>query len=139
MTERDVDDLSVWDAGEYDIVAALMVLMDLPDLATLRPQVAPGGVLVATLLHPAFFNQRTVDDASGGYREVRGYLEDEEWWIETFGGHRHYHRPLGAYVEWVASLGLGVVELFEPAPTAYDGWRSRIPTRLGLAARGLSS
>jgi SAM-dependent methyltransferase len=125
--------------GTFDVVVALMVLMDVPDLAVLRPQLAPDGVLVATILHPAFFNQRTVDDEHGGYRMVRGYLDHETWWIESFGGHRHYHRPLGAYVEWLASLGLGVVELLEPSTPAYEGgWRARIPTRLGIAARPIA-
>lgn len=125
--------------GEYDIVVALMVLMDVADLAKLRPRVCRGGVLLATILHPAFFLQKTVDDESGGYRQVRRYLDDEEWWIESFGGHRHYHRPISKYVDWIASLGLGVVELFEPPAASYDGWRARIPTRLGLAARPIES
>ena len=125
--------------GEFDVVVALMVLMDLPDLAPLRLRVRPGGALVATILHPAFYLQRTVDeDTGGGYRQVRGYLDEEEWWIEAFGGHRHYHRPLSAYVSWIASCGLGLVELFEPEAAVYEGWRRRIPTRAGLAARPIS-
>lgn len=121
--------------GEFDVVVALMVLMDLPDLAPLKLRIRPGGVFVATILHPAFFLQKTVDDEDGGYRQVRGYLDEEEWWLEGFGGHWHYHRPLSAYVSWLANCGLGVVELFEPEPTGYDGWRRKIPTRLSLAAR----
>lgn len=131
-------DLRAGIEGEYDAVVVLMVLMDLPDLAVLRPHVRDGGVLLATILHPAFFLQKTVDDELGGYREVRRYLDEEEWWIESFGGHRHYHRPISSYVSWISSLGLGVVELFEPPAAVYDGWRARIPTRLGLAARPLA-
>jgi SAM-dependent methyltransferase len=133
-------DLRAGYEGEFDIVVALMVLMDLPDLSSLRLRVRAGGVLVATILHPAFFLQKTVDEeGGGGYREVRGYLEDEAWWIEGFGGHWHYHRPLSAYVSWLAECGLGVVELYEPEPTVYQGWRRKIPTRLGLAARPLDA
>ena len=125
--------------GEFDAVVALMVLMDLPDLSALRLRVRNGGVFVATLLHPAFFLQKTVDEADGrGYRQVRGYLEDEAWWLDSFGGHWHYHRPLGSYVSWLASCGLGLVELFEPEAAVYEGWRRKIPTRLGLAARPFS-
>ena len=48
---------------------------------------ASRGVLVATILYPAFFPQKTVDEEGrGGYRQVRGYLENEAWWIEGFGG-----------------------------------------------------
>ncbi len=121
--------------GDFDAVVALMVLMDIPDLSSVRVRVRSGGVLVATILHPAFFKQRTVDDGDSGYREVRGYLDDEAWWLDGFGGHWHYHRPLSAYVSWVAACGLGLVELFEPEPAVYEGWRRKIPTRLGLAAR----
>ena len=85
-----------------------MVLMDLPTLESIRPIVAPGS---ARRHHPA---PRVLQSADGerrrrGYREVRGYLDEEEWWIESFGNHRHYHRPLGYYAEWIASLGLGIV------------------------------
>lgn len=125
--------------GEFDVVVALMVLMDLPDLSRLRLRVRPGGVLIATILHPAFFMQKTVDDDHGGYRQVRNYLDEEQWWIEGFGGHSHYHRPIGAYVDWLASCGLGLVELHEPEPLVYDGWRRKIPTRAGLAARPIQS
>lgn len=72
-------DLSSGFTGAFDIVVASMVLMDLPDLAAVRPIVNDGGVLVATLLHPAFFLQKTVDDEAGGYRMVRGYLDEEVW------------------------------------------------------------
>lgn len=121
--------------AEFDIIVALMVLMDIPDLSRLKLIIRPGGVLVATILHPAFFLQQTVDDKNGGYRQVRGYLDEEAWWLEGFGGHWHYHRPLSAYVSWLASCGLGLVELLEPEPTVYEGWRRKIPTRMGLAAR----
>jgi SAM-dependent methyltransferase len=127
------------DDGVFDAVVALMVLMDVADLSVLRPRLAPGGVVVATILHPAFYLQKTVDDDAGGYREVRGYLDEEQWWIDTFGGHRHYHRPLGHYVQWLASIGLGLVELFEPPAAIYTGWRTRIPTRVGLAARRIET
>jgi SAM-dependent methyltransferase len=123
-------------AGTYDHVVALMVLMDLPTLDRIRPTVTTN--VVATILHPAFWNQRTVDDPAvghGGYRRVTGYLEPETWRVESFGGHRHHHRPLQDYVAWVAGLGLGVTELFEPPSALYDGWRRAIPTRLGIAAR----
>lgn len=124
--------------GDFDAVVALMVLMDVPDLTQLRLRVRTGGVLVATILHPSFFLQKTADDEAGGYREVRGYLNEEEWWIDGLGGHWHYHRPLGAYVSWIVSCGLGLVELFEPEAVVYEGWRRAIPTRAGLAARPIS-
>jgi SAM-dependent methyltransferase len=120
--------------GEYDLVVALMVLMDVSSLDRIRPR---ADRLVATILHPAFWNQQTVDDADiahGGYRRVTGYLDHETWHVPGFGGHNHYHRPLQDHVAWMSGLGLGVTELFEPPALVYDGWRRAIPTRMGLAA-----
>jgi SAM-dependent methyltransferase len=125
--------------GTYDYVVALMVLMDVPTLDNLRPTTR--NTLVATMLHPSFWLQKTVDDetiGNGGYRRVTSYLERDEWRVESFGGHTHYHRPLMDYVEWIAARQLGVVELFEPPSAGYDGWRRHIPTRLGIAARPIA-
>lgn len=127
-----------------------MVLMDLPHLDALASSlghcVSRGGVVVVTLPHPSFFLQAPVEDRGSGerYRKVKGYLEHEEWWIETFGGHRHYHRPLEFYVRWLAAACLAVVDLHEPSVppakpqddwTDYDRWFSTLPTMLGIAAR----
>jgi SAM-dependent methyltransferase len=133
----------------FDRVLSHMVLMDLPKLdalgTSLRRCIRPDGRLILTMLHPAFFMQSPFEDAETGerYRKVRGYLNHEEWWITTFGGHRHYHRPLGFYVNWLAAAGFAVVELYEPpVPRAeaerdwsdYDRWFTTIPTMLGLVA-----
>lgn len=135
----------------FDRIVALMVLMDLPTLDPLLRDVAaclrPSGRVVITLTHPAFFSHCPVEDAGTGerYRKVTGYLAPEERWIMSFGGHRHYHRPLGWYVDNLASHGLAVTRLYEP-PTpppecgsaAYGQWFSTIPTMLGLVARPLA-
>lgn len=89
--------------------------------------------------------QSPVQDSSTGEwsRKVRGYLEHEEWWVESFGGHRHYHRPLDYYIGWLASAGLGVIGACEPpVPSTKpredwddrDRWFATIPTMIGLAA-----
>jgi SAM-dependent methyltransferase len=138
-TYEQVDLAATGIAGTYDHVVTLMFVMDVPTLERIRPTVAVN--LVATLLHPSFWNQRTVDDSeigAGGYRRVTGYLDRATWRVEGFGGHNHYHRPLSDYVAWIADLGLGVSELCEPESLGYDGWRRRIPTRLGIAAQPLA-
>jgi len=128
---------------------AHMVVMDIPFLDsladTLNACLADDGVVVVTLPHPSFFNQSPTEQPGGDrFRKVTGYLEHEEWWISTFGGHRHYHRPLEFYVQWLASAGLAVVDLVEPPVpilkpelerSDYDRWYANIPTMLGLAAR----
>ena len=130
-------------------VIAHMVVMDIPSLDSLADALmgclADDGIVVVTLPHPSFFNQSPIEEPGGDrYRKVKGYLEHEEWWISTFGGHRHYHRPLEFYVQWLASAGLGVVDLVEPpVPISkpesergdYDRWVANIPTMLGMAAR----
>lgn len=136
-------------AGPFDVVVSHMVLMDLPLLDRLLADVAArlayGGVLVASLLHPAFFRQQPADDGER-HRRVTGYLAHEEWWIETFGGHRHYHRPLAWYVGRLRAAGLVVVDLDEPpslphhrAPeeswTDEERWFATIPTMLSFAAQ----
>jgi len=82
-------------AGPFDVVVSHMVLMDLPVLdAVLRDtaaRLADDGVLVASILHPAFFRQEPVLDGQR-HRRVTGYLEHEEWWIEPFGGRRRCPR-----------------------------------------------
>lgn len=137
----------------FNRVIAHMVVMDVPSLDSLadalRECVADEGVVVVTLPHPSFFNQTPTEEPGGDrYRRVKGYLEHEEWWITTFGGHRHYHRPLEFYVKWLASAGLGVVDLVEPPVpvlkpelerNGYDRWFAGIPTMLGMAARRIKS
>jgi SAM-dependent methyltransferase len=140
------------EAPTFDRVLAHMVVMDLPELDRLGESLArcvdPTGVVALTLLHPAFFMQRPVEDVEGGdhHRKVRGYLQHEERWVESFGGHRHYHRPLGFYVDWMVRHGFALVELFEPPVplakpeaewTDYDHWFTQIPTMVGLAFRPL--
>ncbi len=137
----------------FDRVVAHMVVMDIPDLeplaAALRRCVAADAIVLVTLTHPSFFMQSPVQDPASGewYRRVKGYLEHQEWWVTSFGGHRHYHRPLEFYVKWLASAGLVVIDIHEPpVPIAKpseawddrDRWFETIPTMIGLAAVPLS-
>ena len=128
-----------------------MVLMDIPALDRLLADVArvltPDGRLIFTIPHPCFWSQTPFEDPTSGdrYRKVRGYLAHEERWVDSFGGHRHYHRPLSWYVDTLAAAGLAVVRLAEPpTPPAdlreadewsdYETWMATIPTMIGLSA-----
>ena len=91
---------------------AHMVVMDIPSLDSLADALmgclADDAVVVVTLPHPSFFNQSPIEEPGGDrYRKVKGYLEHEEWWISTFGCHRHYHRPLEFYVQCSPRRGWG--------------------------------
>ena len=141
-------------SAHYDRVVSHMVLMDIPELDTLMADIArslrPGGVMVFSILHPAFFSRAIVDEGPDyeRYRKVTGYLEHETRWIESFGGHQHYHRPLSWYIDQICRHGLVVTGLHEPPalPTAdippqewtdYQRWFSTIPTMLAISCRKL--
>ena len=140
------------DLGPFDVVVCHMVLMDVPQVDVLLHDVtaalAPGGVLLASILHPAFFGQEIVPagDQVGWRRQVRGYLQHEQWLVESFGGHTHYHRPLSWYVQAMSRAGLALTALDEPVSlpghlrpaeewSAYETWFGQIPTMLAWAAQ----
>lgn len=139
----------------YDAIVSHMVLMDIPDLGTLvedlHTALAPDGVLIASILHPAFFHSPPDTDGAGAlYRKVTGYLEHETWQIDTYGGHNHYHRPLAWYVELLAAHGFAITAMDEPPTlpyhrrspsewTEYERWFSSIPTMLSVACRPTSA
>lgn len=139
-------------SAQYDRIVSHMVLMDIPELDALMADIAaalkPGGVMVFTILHPAFFSREIVDGGPGDerYRKVTGYLDHETRWIESFGGHRHYHRPLSWYVDLICRNGMVVTGLHEPPTlpstdipvnewTDYQRWFSTIPTMLAVSGR----
>ncbi|WP_250005674.1 bifunctional 2-polyprenyl-6-hydroxyphenol methylase/3-demethylubiquinol 3-O-methyltransferase UbiG [Actinoplanes sp. M2I2] len=139
----------------YDAVVSHMVLMDLPELEHLvrdvRASLRSGGTFVFSILHPSFFAQPPVEEASTGerYRKVTGYLRHERRWITTFGGHQHYHRPLSWYIDLLTRNDLVVTGLHEPPTlphhaepearwTDYERWFATIPTMLAVRCRPAS-
>lgn len=135
----------------FDRIVALMVLMDVVDLDPLLKDVAAalraGGRFIFTMPHPCFWAQSPTEDPLTGerYRKVTGYLGLEERWVTSFGGHRHYHRPLSWYFDRLAQAGLAVGRLVEPPtpPTDnrppeqwsdYEAWMGTIPTMIGISA-----
>jgi len=139
------------DWGRFDVVIAHMVLMDIPDLHQLLAGVGlhllEGGTFVFTILHPSFFNQPIQGSAKDGWvRAVRGYLDLETWDIDSFGGHRRYHRPLTWYAQQLLGHGFVVTGIDEPPTlpkhtrpsknwTDYERWFSRLPTMMSIACR----
>jgi SAM-dependent methyltransferase len=133
--------------GTFDLVVSHMVLMDMPTISTLLRDttkvLSPGGVMVSTFLHPSFFRQQPVYEPFR-HRQVTGYLEHEQWWVDSFGGHRHYHRPLSWYVRQFATAGMTIVDLDEPETLPHhdrprtewsedEAWFATVPTMLSLA------
>lgn len=87
LTRDEVERYIVWRSegleGTFDIVVALIVLMDVPNFSILPANADRGGVLIAKMLHASFFLQRSVRHQHGGSRMVGGYLESEEVWCLT--------------------------------------------------------
>jgi SAM-dependent methyltransferase len=110
----------------YDRIVAHMVLMDLPDvdrtLEFVHEVLRPAGRFVFTMPHPCFFNYKTRSDSETGqlYCGVADYLAPAAWWIESYGGHRHYHRSLTFYVEALRRHALAVTRLYEPPQLSRD-------------------
>jgi SAM-dependent methyltransferase len=131
----------------YGRIVAHMVLMDLPDidrtLAFVRRVLEPGGRFVFTMPHPCFFNYRTRSDPDTGdlYCGVADYLEPAEWWVASYGGHRHYHRSLTFYVEALRRHGLTLTRLYEPPHASRDpdpvraAFYRRVPKFILIEAR----
>jgi SAM-dependent methyltransferase len=104
-----------------DMVISYMVLMDLPDIAPLIRDIhkvlKSTGRFVFVIPHPAFFFYETACDPNTQslYRKITGYLREEVWRFEKFGGHNHYHRSISNYIETLRSHQLTVTRLYEPA------------------------
>jgi SAM-dependent methyltransferase len=111
---------------QYDRIVAHMVLMDLPDidrtLAFVRSALASQARFVFTMPHPCFFNYKTRLDPDSGelYCGVTNYLQSAEWWVETYGGHRHYHRSLSIYFDALNRHSLAVTRVYEPPQVSRD-------------------
>jgi SAM-dependent methyltransferase len=121
----------------FDRIVAHMVLMDIPEihplLKSVRQMLNEGGKFIFTLPHPCFFNYKSHRDESTQemYCRVTGYLQPEVWRIDSFGGHRHYHRSLTDYFDGLRANRLAVTRLYEPPQIPYtesnDDFRQKIP------------
>jgi SAM-dependent methyltransferase len=153
-------DLRTWADGSFALVTANMVLMDAEDGAGLLREagrlLAPGGRLVASLLHPCFEvpgSSEWVDEPDGdGTRVVRRVWRYREVFSIPDFISRHqprpimrYHRPLSWYVARLGEAGLVIDTLDEPPPdeafaTAKpDAYRRQLiaPSFLVIGARKL--
>ncbi|MEA2348017.1 MAG: hypothetical protein QOG62_1804 [Thermoleophilaceae bacterium] len=104
--------------GTFDLAVASLMLMNVDDLSGILTEVArvltPGGVIVASVLHPL----NSLGDAGpnvGYFNEVRysEMLQEGEAWLTL----HETHRPLSAYTEALAERGFVIERLVEPRPT----------------------
>ena len=116
---RDLPDAS------FDRLVSNYVLMDLPDLEGAMKSFArvlrPGGHGVLVFLHPCFGppgGPERLPDGSVRYHWPWPYLERrrfEESWGPFSSSFIAFHRPLSAYFSAIASAGMMVAQLAEPA------------------------
>ncbi|MFY7068218.1 class I SAM-dependent methyltransferase [Nocardiopsis changdeensis] len=100
--------------GPFDAVVCSMVLMAVPDwrpaMAACARALRPGGLFVFGIVHPAF------EGLAGSWRRHGEYRQDR--YLEEYVVHGpaapDFHRPLSAYLNEVAALGLRLREVAEP-------------------------
>lgn len=120
----------------FDLVVANMVLMDTADLTSFLASCsrlsAPGGLLIATCLHPFFW------PSYWGYFDEPWFVYDQEIFvrgpfrtsIEPLGVETtHAHRPLGLYVNTMLGSGYRIERIEELRPSAEVAERYPEPWR----------
>lgn len=111
---------------KFDVAVSVMTVMDIPDIGPLFRAVpdvlVPRGRFIISLLHPAFWNQKsTLDEPTGEwFKKVTGYLAPEVWRVDSFGGHNHYHRSISYYVQALHAGGMVVSQVLEPLQEAHS-------------------
>jgi ubiquinone/menaquinone biosynthesis C-methylase UbiE len=156
---RDLSALHDLHEGEFDAVTFLLSVQDMDPLdAVLRSAawaLKPRGRVVLLLTHPAFRIPRQSgwgwdEGRKLHFRRVDSYLTPLAVPMKTLPGQakaatRSFHRPLGAYVNSLASAGLLVEQMSEIPAHKVEALQSRveaahrarqeIPLFLGLRAR----
>lgn len=101
--------------SKFDIVVSNMVFMDIPDWQTAIINcihaLKPKGILVFSIIHPAF------EERSDKIFEEKGYLKISEYLAEYKIQQRHgfaFHRPLSAYLNFVTSNSCNISQVLEP-------------------------
>lgn len=104
---------------DFDLAVANMVLMDAPDLDGMLAalaRVVPGGRLVVTIAHPAFWPMYL------GYAANKAFDYGSEVFVEApyvvnqrqFGSATtHIHRPVSRYISAFASAGMTITRMEE--------------------------
>lgn len=109
----------------FDIVFSNQVFMDIEDVefvfSECKRVLKAGGILYYSIVHPAFYDGRWVEDKKGYMyakqteRYITPYRFTNKFWGET----EHFHRPLSYYLNLSAKYGLVLRQACEPV--SYDG------------------
>ena len=114
------------EAGDIqaDLIVANMVLMDVVDLtgvlAGLRRIARPGGVLIVTITHPAFWPLYWGYEKSDWFDYWREIVIEAEFNITKQKSHStttHIHRPIERYLNEIVGAGFSISQLRELRPS----------------------
>ncbi len=109
--------------GEFDVVLANMVLMDIPRIDVAIAEFArilkKDGSLVFCITHSCFFDYEWVSDEKGRklYKPISDYLNEKVEELNFWGKTLYYHRPLSTYFSALEHNGFSVASLREPVPS----------------------
>lgn len=109
----------------FDIVFSNQVFMDIEDVdfvfAECNRVLKTGGLLYYSIVHPAFYDGKWVEDKNGYMyakqteRYITSYRFTNKFWGET----EHFHRPLSYYLNLASKYGFMLKQTDEPV--SYDG------------------
>ena len=109
----------------FDIVFSNQVFMDIENVdfvfAECRRVLKTGGLLYYSIVHPAFYDGKWVENESGYMyaKQTEKYIEPYRFINRFWGETQHFHRPLSHYLNWAAKYGFVLKRAEEPV--SYDG------------------
>ena len=109
----------------FDIVFSNQVLMDVEDVdfvfAECNRVLKKSGLLYYSIVHPAFYDSRWVEDESGYLyaKQTERYIEPYSFTNRFWGETEHFHRPLSYYLNAAAKYGFVLKQADEPV--TYNG------------------
>lgn len=113
------------ESGRFDIVFSNQVFMDIENIDFVFSEcgrmLKTDGILYYSIVHPAFYNGRWLEDGNGySYAKImEKYIEPYQLTNEFWGETNHFHRPLSYYLNAAAKNGFMLKEVCEPV--SYDG------------------
>ena len=110
---------------QFDIVFSNQVFMDIEDADLVFSEcnrvLKAGGILYYSIVHPAFYDGKWVEDENGYMyaKQTEKYIEPYRFTNRFWGETEHFHRPLSYYLNTAAKYGFVLKRADEPV--SYDG------------------
>ena len=134
--------------GYYDVVLAIMVLMDLPRIDVTISEFArvlsDKGFLLLSITHPCFFSSEWVTSEKGQnlHKAISDYLNPKVEELNFWGKPLHFHRPLSHYFDILTENGFCIDVFKEPVPSEealneHPSWEyhQRVPSFVVIRAK----